>query len=99
MHDIQYPLYRDELFSKAKRLSDYEKTKTLYQSVCWMIEHVENSIKNQQPPRNPRQDILQRCDKNNIHVLYRRKDRLEQNLKLLEEGIKKDMQEDVDKKL
>lgn len=91
--DIQYPLYRDELFSKAKRMADYEKLKVLYQSVCWMLNEVEEKIDVHGAPRNPRQDILQKQDRNNFRVLQQRKLRLEQKMKVYENLI----QEDIDR--
>lgn len=90
-NDIKYPLYRDSLFAKAKRIADYEKMKSLHRSVTEMIEKTEPLVKSARPPRNPRQDIMQRQDKNNFRVLQRQKQRLEERMKDLEWTIKADM--------
>ena len=90
-----YPLYRDNLFAKAKRIADYEKMKSLYNSVIEMIEKTEPKVKSAGAPRNPRQDILQRQDKNNLRVLYRQKQRLEERLRSLEWTIRADIDASV----
>lgn len=89
--EIMYPLYRDNLFAKAKRLADYEKMKSLHRSVTGMIEKTEPLVKSARPPRNPRQDIMQRQDKNNLRVLQRQKQRLEERMKNLEWAIRSDI--------
>lgn len=86
-----YPLYRDNLFAKAKRLADYEKMKSLHRSITEMIEKTEPLVKSARPPRNPRQDIMQRQDKNNLRVLQRQKQRLEERMKDLEWAIRTDI--------
>lgn len=96
-NDIQYPLYRDSLFAKAKRLADYEKIKSLHRSVTDMIEKTESLVKSARPPRNPRQDIMQRQDKNNLRVLLRQKQRLEERMKELERMIREDIDTSVPK--
>jgi hypothetical protein len=88
---IMYPLYRDNLFAKAKRLADYEKMKSLHRSITEMIEKTEPMVKSERPPRNPRQDIMQRQDKNNLRVLLRQKQRLEERMKDLEWAIRADI--------
>lgn len=88
---IQYPLYRDELFSKAKRVSDYEKLKTLHRSVCWMINHIEEDMQRWGAPRNPRQDILQNIDRRNHQRLLRQKERIEERMKNMEKVIQLDI--------
>jgi hypothetical protein len=93
--EIMYPLYRDNLFAKAKRIADYEKMKSLYNSVIEMIEKTEPKVKSAGAPRNPRQDILQRQDKNNLRVLYRQKQRLEERLRSLEWTIRADIDASV----
>ena len=95
--EIMYPLYRDHLFAKAKRLADYEKMKSLYRSVTEMIEHTEPKVNSARTPRNPRQDIMQRQDKNNLRVLLRQKQRLEERMQELEWMIREDMESLVQK--
>lgn len=90
-NNIQYPLYRDNLFSKFKKLEDYEKMKNLHQAIIEMIEKTEPKIKSAGAPRNPRQDIMQRQDKNNLRVLHRQKQRLEERMKDLEWAIRADI--------
>lgn len=90
--DIQYPLYRDDLFSKAKRLSDYEKLKVLHRAICWQLEHAPD-VDKLMPPRNPRQTIFQNHHRKNKLVWQRQKVRLEEKMKLMEEQIQKDMTE------
>lgn len=92
-----YPLYRDHIFATAKRIADYEKMKELHRSITEMIEKIEPKIKSAMPPRNPRQDIMQRQDKNNIRVLQRQKQRLEERLKDLERMIKEDIDSSIQK--
>lgn len=94
---ILYPLYRDNLFAKAKRLADYEKLKHHYQLVNEMIDKLSEKIDYQQIPRNPRQDILQRCDKNNVRILLRQKQRLEEKMLYLEGIIREDIDESIPK--
>ena len=91
MSDILYPLYRDELFSKAKKFSDYEKLKVLHRSVCFMLEKLEEKVEVHGKPRNPRQDIMQRMDQNNLRGLQQRKKRLEEKMIVLEQSIKEDI--------
>ena len=86
------PFQRGEVLTKLNRISSLEKFKVLHRSVCWMIENITEKVGFQNPPRNPRQDILQRCDKNNLRVLQQRKIRLEEKMELLEESIKKDIE-------
>jgi hypothetical protein len=93
MNDIKYPLYRDDIFSKAKRMEDYSKYKGLYQSICSKINTTNEKIESSGLPRNPRQDISQQCDKNNIRILQRQKLHLEEKMKILEEAIKKDIED------
>jgi hypothetical protein len=90
--EIMHPLYRSKLFFNLKRLADYEKMKILHQSIMDMIEKTEPKVKSARPPRNPRQDIIQRQDKNNLRVLQRQKQRLEERMNNLERMI----QEDID---
>ena len=90
-NDIQYPLYRDNLFSKLKRMEDYRRMKSLHRSITEMIEKTEPLVKSARPPRNPRQDIMQRQDKNNLRVLLRQKQRLEERMKDLEWTIRSDI--------
>lgn len=95
--DIQYPLYRDNLFSKLKRVEDYRRMKELHRSITEMIEKTEPLVKSARPPRNPRQDIMQRQDKNNLRVLLRQKQRLEDRMKDLERMIREDIDTSVPK--
>lgn len=95
--EIMYPLYRDNLFAKAKRIADYEKMKSLHRSITEMIEKTEPLVKSARPPRNPRQDIMQRQDKNNLRVLLRQKQRLEERMKELERMIREDIDTSVPK--
>ena len=92
-----YPLYRDNLFAKAKRLADYEKMKSLHQSVMEMVEKTEPKVKSAGAPRNPRQDIMQRQDKHNLMVLQRQKQRLEERMKDLEWTIRADIDASIPK--
>ena len=92
MNDIQYPLYKDPLFSKAKKIADYEKLKSLHLSVCEMIENIGEKVEVHSRPRNPRQDMMQRSNKNNIRVLHQRKIRIEERMVVLEESIRKDIE-------
>ena len=94
-HNIQYPLYRDNLFAKAKRLADYEKLKHHFNLINEMINKTNGQIERHQTPRNPRQDILQACDKNNIRILLRQKQRLEGKLKDLEQSIREDIDSSI----
>jgi hypothetical protein len=93
MNDIKYPLYRDDIFSKAKRMEDYTKCKGLYQSVCSRIHIINEKIESSGLPKNPRQDISQQCDKHDIRILQCQKLRLEERMKILEEAIKKDIED------
>lgn len=89
--NIQYPLYRDNLFAKVKRIADYEKAKDLHRSITEMIETTQGKVERHQRPNNPRQDILQRCDKNNLRILLRQKQRLEDKMVSLERMIREDI--------
>ena len=95
MNDIKYPLYKDPLFAKAKRVDDYKKLKHLHRSICDMIDNLDEKIAVHGNPRNPRQDILQRQDTNNFRILQRQKLHLEEKMKILEESIKNDMENDL----
>lgn len=90
-----YPLYTDDLFAKAKRIDDYKKMKELHRSITDMIEKTEPKIGSFCPPKNPRQDIKQRQDKNNLRVLQRQKQRLEERMIDLEKMIRKDINNSV----
>jgi hypothetical protein len=91
---IQYPLYRDELFSKAKRFSDYEKLKVLHRSICRMIDHVKESLELYEDAvmLNKRQQSMRNWDQNNYNRLLRQKTRLEEKMKSYEELIRKDIE-------
>jgi len=91
MGDILYPLYRDPLFAKAKHMDDYAKLKELYQMVCSQINRLDEKIETHGKPMGPRQDILQKTDKNTHRILLRRKERLEKQMADLAESIKKDI--------
>ena len=95
--EIMYPLYTDNLFAKAKRIDDYKKTKELHRSITDMIEKTEPKVKSAGAPRNPRQDTMQRQDKNNLRVLLRQKQRLEERMKELERMIREDIDTSVPK--
>jgi hypothetical protein len=95
MNDIKYPLYNDPLFAKAKRVDDYEKIKNLHRSVCKIIERLDDKISVHGNPKNPRQDVLQFQDTNNFRLLQRQKLHLEEKMKVLEESIKKDMENEL----
>lgn len=95
--EIMYPLYRDNLFSKLKRMEDYTMLKNLHQSVTEMIEKTEPKVRSARLPRNPRQDIMQRQDKNNLRVLQRQKQRLEDRMKDLEKLIREDIDSTIPK--
>jgi len=88
MGDILYPLYRDPIFSQAKELDDYRKLKELYQMVCSQIERLDEKIETHGKPMGPRQDILQKTDKNTHRILLRRQERLAKQMALLEKSIK-----------
>lgn len=95
--EIMYPLYRDNLFSKLKRMEDYTTLKTLHQSVIEMIGKTEPKVRSARLPRNPRQDIMQRQDKNNLRVLQRQKQRLEDRMRDLEKMIREDIDSTIPK--
>lgn len=86
-------IYKEDLFVKAKRVADYDKLKRLHLSILSMIEKIEEEIRIQTRPRNPREDVQQTCNKNSLRVLYRQRSNSEQKMALLEETIKKDMEE------
>lgn len=88
---IQYPLYRDELFSKAKRVADYEKLKTLHRSVSWMIGHIGEEMEKWGTPRNRRQQLLQEADIRNLRRLKRQKERIEERMSAMEKVIRLDI--------
>lgn len=92
-----YPLYRDNLFANVKKISDYEKMKALHRSITEMIEKTEPKVNSAGAPRNPRQDIMQRQDKNNLRVLLRQKQRLEERMQELERAIQEDIDSSIPK--
>jgi len=60
-----------------------------------MIDNLDEKISVHGNPKNPRQDILQFQDTNNFRILQRQKLHLEEKMKILEESIKKDMENDL----
>lgn len=86
MTDVPSP----ETFQRLQRLTDYEKLKRSYMSICRMIEGMGN---NQSPPRNPRQDMEQQYDKHCASIWWRQKMNLEEKLRVLENSIKKDIED------
>ena len=73
MNDIKYPLYEDSLFSKVKRLDDYDKLKKSYLSICRMLEGMGDRNEFQRAPRNPREDLMKQYGKHSIIIWKRQK--------------------------
>jgi len=92
-NDIKYPLYRDDLFAKAKRVDDYRKLKILHGAICSMMDELKVKVETSGRPRNPRQDILQQKDKTNLRGYENRRIHLEEKMLILENKIKQDMKE------
>lgn len=86
-------IYKEDLFIKAKRVADYDKLKMLHLSIISMIEKIEEDIRIQIKPRNPREDVKQTCNKNTLRILYRQRSNSEQKMALLEGIIRKDIEE------
>jgi len=93
MNDIKYPLYEDPLFSRAKRLDNYNKLKKSYLSICQMIEEWGNKTELKGIPRGPREDLMKQYDKHSIIIWQRQKLRLEERLSTLEKEIQKDIED------
>ena len=91
MSDILYPLYRDPIFSNAKKFVDYEKLKNMHKSISSMINQLSERVETHGKPRNPRQDFLQNSDKLKLRSLQQRKTHIEEKMVALENTIKTDI--------
>ena len=85
-----------ELFSKAKKIADYEKLRTLHYSICKRIGHIDENMLEWKLPTNPRQDMLQKFERQNLPRLKRQKERIEKQMVMLEELIKEDIEQSKD---
>lgn len=94
-NSIKYPLYNDPLFAKAKRVDDYEKLKSSYELLCHLIESKERTAMDFNIPKNPREDAIQVHEKKTFQIWKRQKSHLEEKMKILEESIKKDMENEL----
>ena len=91
--DIKYPLYKDDLFVKAKRLDDYGKLRTQYKALSQLIEGLQGSLVHRNKPNSPREDLIQYHDDNTLRILLRQKSRLEEKISEVEKLIKQDIEQ------
>jgi hypothetical protein len=82
-----------EYFQRLQRLTDYEKLKKSYYSICRMIEGMGNINGSQSPPRTARQDMEQQYDKHCAIIWQRQKTNLEEKMRVLENSIKQDIED------
>ena len=86
-----FPIERGDLLIKLNRLSNFEKLKLLYNATCNMIDAMEESSLQWNTPQNPREDLIQTHDRKTLQVLMRQKIHQEEQLKTLEEQIRRDI--------
>ena len=82
-----------KIFQRLQRLTDYEKLKKSYLSICKMIDEMKNREQSHNKPRNPREDLIQRYDNHSNIVWQRQKMNLEEKIRILENSIKKDIED------
>jgi len=85
-----FPFQRGELLTRLQKFEYLKQTKEALVRICRMIDEKEEVVPH--PPKNPREDLIQRHDKMTLQVWKRQKQRLEQRIAMLEQQIQQDIQ-------
>lgn len=88
-----FPYQRGELLVKLNRISSLEKLKKSYQSLCQIVEDMEDFLKRKSPPRNPREDIDLVYNRQRLETFKKQKKHQEEKIILLENQIKQDIED------
>jgi hypothetical protein len=86
-----FPFQRGEILTKLNRIKSLQELKESYNRICRMVESMEDVVPIK--PRNPREDAIQAHSKKTLQVLKRQKMNQEEMITLLENQIRKDIED------